>query len=249
MNPLSLFLLTFLRFAGLFMVAPMFAGKFVPIRYRVLLALAISGVVGSSQLPLALAADAPEWSSAAFLAAAGSEAFLGVVMGTSVLLFFVALQVAGGAFAYVSGISFPVDAGLSNEAASLFSNFLFLLGVAILFLTNGHHQIIEALLVSFQHFPPGTFVASPDLLQSTFEIFYLGFVLGVRIALPVVAVLLLSQFGLAILSRVLPQLNVFALSFAVNALLVLAILTLSLGAGLWLFEEQFRALPMPMLWQ
>ena len=245
MSVFSLFLLTFLRMAGLLMVAPMFAGKFVPVRFRVLLALAMTLVVGSAQMVPGMVWES-NWLNARFCVAAGTEVFIGVAMGTAVLLFFSALQVAGSVMAYVGGLSFPVDAGLSNEASSIFSKFLLLLGIAVVFLTNGHHAVIESLLRSFQHFPVGAMVNDPHFLRSVFEVFFFGFALGVRIALPVVAVLLLVQVGLAILNRIVPQLNVFALGFAVNALLVLAILSLSLGVGMYVFEEQFaQFVPLP----
>ena len=235
MSVFSLFLLTFLRMVGLLMVAPMFAGKFVPVRFRVLLALAMTLVVGSAQMVPGMVWES-NWLNPRFC----------VAMGTAVLLFFSALQVAGSVMAYVGGLSFPVDAGLSNEASSIFSKFLLLLGIAVVFLTNGHHAVIESLLRSFQHFPVGAMVNDPHFLRSVFEVFFFGFALGVRIALPVVAVLLLVQVGLAILNRIVPQLNVFALGFAVNALLVLAILSLSLGVGMYVFEEQFaQFVPLP----
>ncbi|MDO4574557.1 MAG: flagellar biosynthetic protein FliR [Planctomycetia bacterium] len=231
------FIFVLARLTGMLMLAPMFAGKWVPVRFRVALAFVVAVLVTMNLwTPTAITS----WVELGVKAA--GEAFLGMALGAMVLLFFTAMQVAGGVIAYTSGLSFPVDGGISNEAASLFSEFFMVLGIAVVFLTNGHHLVLEAVLESFATFPPGEGVVGPDLLRTVFDLFSTGFALGVRIALPVLTILLVSQLGMAILSRILPQLNTFSLSFAVNALLVLLVLSLSLGTGLWVFEEEFSRL-------
>ncbi|MDO4584491.1 MAG: flagellar biosynthetic protein FliR [Planctomycetia bacterium] len=229
----NLFILT--RLTGLMMVAPMFAGKMVPVRFRFFLAMAVTFLVGSARF-----SQATELPQIDFWLALGGELFFGLTAGTAVLFFFEALRVAGNTIAHTSGISFPVDAGFSNEAATLFSRFFYFLGIAVIFLTNGHHLILEGILRSFEIYPPGEVFLQRNLFRATWEFFLIGFSLGLRMALPVVTVLLLSQLGLAVLNRVLPQLNVFSLSFTLQALVVLLVLSWSLGTGLWIFEEGFH---------
>lgn len=228
----SLFILT--RLTGLMMIAPMFAGKVIPVRFRLFLAVAVTLLVGSARF-----SRVAEVAPVDFWLALGGELFFGLTAGAAVLFFFEALRVTGDILAYTSGISFPVDAGLSNEAATFFSRFCYFMGIAVIFLMNGHHLILEGILQSFDVYPPGEVFLQPELFQATWEFFLTGFSLGVRMALPVVTVLLLSQLGLAVVSRVLPQLNTFSLSFTLQALVVLTVLSWSLGTGLWIFEKGF----------
>ena len=64
---------------------------------------------------------------------------------------------------------------------------------------------------------------------------------AVRVAAPVLAELLLATLVLGLISRVLPALSAFSIGLNMNALVLMAILSLSLGGVAWLFEEQATA--------
>ena len=64
-----------------------------------------------------------------------------------------------------------------------------------------------------------------------------SFALGIRAAGPLMVALLLSNLVLGLISRTLPQINVIAVGFSVNALLAMGVLLLSLGAAAWTFQD------------
>ncbi|MDO4630647.1 MAG: flagellar biosynthetic protein FliR [Planctomycetia bacterium] len=238
----SQFVLILTRITAMMVVAPMFAGRIVPIRFRVFLAVLVATLLMLHQEPAVYCfQNKVSWLDTGFLATVGSEFLLGILMGTTMLLFFGALQVAGTAMAYAGGISFPVDGGFLNDAATPVATMFYVLGTAVVFLTGGHLMVMESLLESFSAFPTGTVPALEEWFRALPVVFYQGFQVGIHMALPILTVVLLAQIGLAVLNRVLPQLDIFGMSFAVNVLAFLFVLSLTLGTGLMLFQGEFRS--------
>lgn len=235
------FVLILTRMTVLFLVAPLFAGNAVPIRFRVFLALAISLLLTLHQSPLVYCfQDSPSWFDPGFLRACFGELFLGLTMGGAALLFWGALQTAGTAIAYCGGISFPVDGGFSNDAAPITASFFYVLGVAVVFLTGGHLLLIDSLLTSFKAYPPGAAPALSEWARELPSVFAFGFQTGIQMALPVLTTILLVQIGLAILNRVLPQLDILGMAFPANVFVLFLALSMTLGASMLLFQENFE---------
>lgn len=238
----SQFLLILTRMLVMLLVAPIFSGKMVPIRFRVILAFLLAFLLALHQDQTVLCfQNSFSWADAGFLKALLGEFFLGLVFGTAGLFLLGALQTAGTAAAYAGGISFPMDGGLSNDAAPITASFFYLLGTALLFLCGGHLMMLESLLRSFAAYPSGAVPALPELAKQLPDLFILGFQLGVHMALPILTVLLLAQIGLAVLNRVLPQLDVFGMAFPMNVLVLLFVLSLTLGAAMTLFLNGFTS--------
>ena len=232
------FLLILLRLAALLAVAPMFAGEWVPVRFRILLAGVLSLMLGMHQLPGFLMTEMEASKSlTAFIVAGCGEIVFGAMLGACVLMIFGALTVAGSAISHASGLAFPVDSGVTKDQQPILAQMLYALGIAAVFASGGHRMILESLMQTFTAYPPGAIAWEPDLFRCVMDTFLLGFTLGVHLALPVLVLLLAVQLTLAILHRVLPQVNAFAMCFPLNALLVLGILSLTLGGGLMLFQE------------
>src|SRR5581483_1301645 len=105
--------------------------------------------------------------------------------------------------------------------SGVFSSFLELTAGLVFFSLNGHHLLIQALPSSYSTFPlaatefPSSIVAAP--VTSTGTIFSIA----VRISAPVVIGLLLSDIALGIISRAIPQMNVFIVAQPVQFGLVL----------------------------
>jgi flagellar biosynthetic protein FliR len=102
---------------------------------------------------------------------------------------------------------------------------------------GGHRQLMQVLLDTFRWMPPGKTSFGPTLLEALTDVTSLSFSLGVRAAAPALVALLLANLILGLISRTLPQLNVMALGFGINILVVLAVMAASLGAIVWLFQD------------
>ncbi|MDO4569363.1 MAG: flagellar biosynthetic protein FliR [Planctomycetia bacterium] len=228
------FFLVAARFSGFFAIAPLFSGVAIPLRYRAGLALVCAWIFGVYFLPgFESSSASPFWATLA------SELVLGLTLGATAGALFAALSVAGSVVAYGCGLSFPVDEGMTNEAAPILAHFFTLMGVALLFASNAHIMLLESVLRSFETFPPGEITWRDAWFLSVPHMFSEGFSLGIHIALPILTLLLLAQIGMAAANRALPQLNGFALIFPICILLMLFGLLLSFGGGMMLFVGHF----------
>jgi flagellar biosynthetic protein FliR len=97
---------------------------------------------------------------------------------------------------------------------------------------------MEGFLQTFAAIPPGQGALGPEIVQTLTTVTAQSFQLGLRVAAPAMAALLLATVVLGLISRTLPQLNVMALGFGLNAMLGLAIVALSLGAAGWALEGE-----------
>jgi flagellar biosynthesis protein FliR len=123
---------------------------------------------------------------------------------------------------------------LNQTQGPALGQFLNLYAVALLLALNAHLVMLDALAASLQHVPVGSAI---DLQAGTSALVSLGstlFALGLRFAAPVVALVLIGNVALAVLSRAAPQLNILSLAFPVQ-----------IGLGLFTFAA---SLPMISLW-
>jgi flagellar biosynthetic protein FliR len=102
-----------------------------------------------------------------------------------------------------------------------------MLATMLLFATNAHLLVIGGLLRSFSTIPVGTLWHPAHVTQVVTTAFDLFFTSAVQIALPLVGVLFLADLGLALLTRVAPQLNAIGIMFPAKIGLTLLVVGLS----------------------
>ena len=158
-------------------------------------------------------------------------------------LLFAAMRLAGQEIEIKCGLGLlqlvdPNEGGQSG----IFAAFLELTAGLIFFSLNGHHLLIRALSSSYRIFPLAGEKFAPHLLQglisSTGEIF----TIALRVSAPVVIGLLLSDIVLGIISRAIPQMNVFIVAQPLPFGLVLLLLLLSLPTLVGFFVRQLSNL-------
>ena len=116
---------------------------------------------------------------------------------------------------------------LGLNSNTVFGTFHQMLATMLLFVTNGHMLVIGGLLSTFRFLPVG---ARPDTSHGTevlIDAFRVFFVTAVQIALPMIAVLFLADLGLALLTKVAPQLNAINVMFPAKIGLTLLLVGLS----------------------
>jgi len=114
----------------------------------------------------------------------------------------------------------PVTRGTSTEIGVMMS----WLATLSFLGTNSHHWLIAALWRTFKIYPPGRVVLSPPMLEKLLSLVTAMFEVSLSLMLPMAGLLLVIELALAILSRVVPQLNVFQLGSAIK--IPLGVLTL-----------------------
>lgn len=230
------FVLVLSRIGGLVSIAPIFGSRAIPMRIRAFLAASLAFLI--TPLHWGQAIEVPQ--SLLGMALLVAQDFgMGLVLGLGVLIVLSGLQISGQMLGQMSGMQLAdiVDPSLGNSVP-VFSQLLDLVTLAVFVIIGGHRLMLGALLETFQWAPPGDVQLPPGIVAALTELITQSFVLGVRAAAPGVVALLLAVLVMGLISRTLPQLNVLAVGFSLNALIMLAVLSISLGAAAWLFQEQ-----------
>lgn len=222
-EPLIAYLLASVRIVAWLAIVPPFSTRSVPAMAKVVLALGLAFAVAPS-----LAESRIPTGSWELLATTVTQVAVGVSMGFVTFLLFSAVAAAGSLIDMFGGFAMAQAFDpLSMNMNTVFGKFHQMLATMLLFASGGHLLVIGGLLKTFDFLPVGE---SPDtsggltLLTTAFSLF---FVTAVQIALPMVAVLFIADLGLALLTKVAPQLNAINVMFPAKIGLTLMLLGLS----------------------
>ena len=237
-NHFLTFTLVLARVTGLVVTAPLCSAIQAPKQVRAVLALALALVIAPTQIQLA--APSPR-SLGEFALPLASELIVGAALGLGVSILLGAAQIAGHLIAQISGLSAAqaFDPGMGGSVP-LFSRLLGLFATAIYLTVGAHRWLISALLETFTVMPVGAVRLTESIGETLLSILSQSFSLGIRGAAPVVLTLLLATLLLGLIGRTLPQLNILALGFGMNAMVTFGMLLVSLGTMAWLFQNELQ---------
>ncbi len=231
------FMLMFARIGTMVMLLPGLGEISVPARVRLAVALALTALL----LPLHRSAYQIDLMSLGpVLMMLGQEMLIGAVLGLVARLAISALQVAGAVVAQQLGLGFvtAVDP-TQGQQGLIVGNFLTILGVTLIFATDLHHLIIAALHDSYRLFAPGESLLTGDIAALFTRTTAAAFEIGVQLAAPVLLLGLLFNLGLGVLSRLMPQIQVFFFGMPVLILAGLLVLLLAVGSMMDAFLDYF----------
>ena len=234
------FMLMFARLGTMIMLLPALGESTIPTRFRLTIALALTLVlypVGSPQYPANLTADAPQLIMLLF-----GELAIGFGIGLCARLITSALQIAGVIMANQSGLAFALGTDIANEGqqGALYGNFLSILGITMIFVTDTHYLVIAALHDSFSIFPPGLAPPVGDFAQNATETVAHVFSIATRMSAPFLVVGLVFYFGLGLLNKLMPQMQIFFIAMPVNIAIGLFLLLALLSTLMMFYLEHFR---------
>jgi len=210
------FMLMFARLGTMIMLLPALGESTIPTRFRLTIALAMTLVfypVAAPLYPADLTANAPQLAILLF-----TEMVIGFGIGLCARLITSALQIAGVIMANQSGLAFALGTDIANEGqqGALYGNFLSILGITLVFVTDTHYLVIAALHDSFTIFPPGLAPPVGDFTQNATETVAHVFTIAVRMSAPFLVVGLVFYFGLGLLNKLMPQMQIFFIAMPVN---------------------------------
>jgi flagellar biosynthetic protein FliR len=157
-----------------------------------------------------------------------AEVSLGLLIGLAIQFLHEGIVLGANALSIQAGYSYASTVDPNSEADSSVLQVILGLCGSWLFLTLGLDRILlKAILTSFSTYGPGTFIASQNHAPAIIALSGEMFGQGLRIAAPIVGVLLLVDLAMALLSRLQPQMQLLNLSFPLKMLLSLAGLSLS----------------------
>lgn len=203
----------FLRVLGVFTTAPVFSSRAFPVRARIGLAFMVA-------LCAQATLDTPPMiglNDAAMLGTLVQQVGIGMAIGFSVRMVFAAVEFAGELVGLQMGLNFasffdPVSSGQTSAVSRFFGNIAVLFFVVI----NGHLTVLMAVIRSFEAFPVGGSLLQALARTRMHELGNDLFASAMWIALPMIGLLLFVNFTLGIVSRVAPQMNIYAIGFPVT---------------------------------
>ena len=211
------------RATGFVLMAPPFNSKSIPVPAKAAFALALS-VTMSTHIAASLPAATPGF----LIVTALTEAVIGAALGFVVQVLFTAVQMAGDIIDVTGGFSLqPAYDPLAMTQNAAIGRLHYLLAVTLLFTSGGHLLIVKGFATSYQGLPLGGAVPTAQLAHVLLTAFTMMFVAALQIAGPMVAVLLLADVALALMSRAAPALNIFQMGFPVKIMLTLTMLGLT----------------------
>ena len=222
---IAAFLLMLTRISGIFLISPFFGSMNIPMFFRVGIALAMSVVL----FPVVDGLGTPETppSIIMFGAAVLGELFIGWLIGFVAYRAFAAITMAGKVMDMQVGFAVVnVVDPTSGQQIPLIGSFLYNLAVIILLVTNGHHMLIAALVESFRAVPLAGLEANISLALIIANFTGTIFLTGMKIAMPITFAILLTNVGLGILSRTMPQMNIFVVGIPMQLMIGLFVLSM-----------------------
>jgi flagellar biosynthetic protein FliR len=161
---------------------------------------------------------------------------VGVMLGFGMRVILAAIAMAGELVGLQAGLSFasffnPASEQTENGVGSLLS----LLGLMLFISIDGHLMLLHALAESFRVMPLTLPVIQPTGFEAVARLGTDLFAVALSLALPFIAVLMVGNVVLAVLARVAPQLNLFAIGFPI---------TMTLGLGSLMVLLPYMAEPL-----
>jgi flagellar biosynthetic protein FliR len=158
------------------------------------------------------------------------EVAIGLALAFALRTVIFAAEFAGHFCGYQVGLSMGAlidpQSGVRNDLLAIMYSSL---AIVVCLSTNAHHMLLRALADSYTALPIGLGGVGSNLAGSVSQLLGLVFVMGVRLALPVIVVLGLVELALALLARVAPTLNVLVAGAPVRVIIGLLAVAATLG--------------------
>lgn len=230
------------RLSGLFLLAPVFSSRMIPVRIKLMMLLTLAatitpiavgtGQVNVNELPL----DGVGLTLLMF-----KETLIGLGMGFSVSIVFTAVQFGASLIDTSIGFSLAsVFDPMSGSQNAIFGGFYTMVATLCFLAINGHHLMLAGFTKSFQLVTIGEFPNMQRIATNMWEVVGSLFAMGFQLAAPIVVTLLVSDVVLGVVSRVVPQMNVFFVGIPVKIALGLSAIMISLPTFVGFFETRIN---------
>ncbi|MEQ8747605.1 flagellar biosynthetic protein FliR [Pyruvatibacter sp.] len=236
------YVLVFSRIGAAMMVLPALGEMNVSPRIRLVMAIMVAAVlapvVASSYpaMPLGIGSIASSLI---------AEIVVGLFIGLTARMFMSALQVAGTVIAFQTGLAFAMNMDPTQGVqGAIVGTYLAVLGTAMIFVTDLHHLMLIGLRDSYTLFPPSAAFPTSDFLAVAVDTVASAFTLGLQLAAPFLVFSLIFYLGIGVLSKLIPQVQIFFIAMPANILFGFVLLFLLLGSIMLYFLEHFEALLM-----
>ncbi len=220
------FLLVFFRVGAVIFMIPLFMSRMVSAMFKGGLSLLIAYLI----FDLVNMSFTAQQDPFVLFILCTKEVFIGVTIGFVVRLVFNAASMSGEIISLQSGLGFARFMDPTSQAqVSMLEQIKNLIAILVFFAIDAHHTLIKGVVYSFSHLPVGAASLNSSLagylVSATGSIFGAAF----RIGAPIIVTLFLVELSFGIMSRLIPQANVFADAIPMKILVAVMMLGMSLG--------------------
>lgn len=239
------FFIIFTRLGAAMAVMPGMGGQRVPTRIQLVFTLSLTFLLLPVLGPLVTPMPA---SVGGLVLIILGEATVGVFLGFLMQAVMAALHVAGTVIGFNTGLTnaFSFDS-VAEQQSSLLTGFLSNMALVVIFATDLHHLMLRAVVDSYATFPVGQVLPLGDFADMLARTLSSSFTLGIKMAAPLIAFGLIFYAGLGLLSRMVPQMQVFFVGLPVQMLTGLWMLMVALPLIVLLFLRSFEDTLVPFL--
>ncbi len=218
------FVMVLTRISAFFLTVPVFGWKVIPVRIKVAMTVLIS-VFFSFVAPWTINAEEISPLQAALMMA--YEATYGLALGLIVAVLFAPVKLGGRIVERQMGLAMAqVLDPLTGERVQPLGLLLETVFIVMFLSANGHHVFLTAISRSYETFPAGTVPTISVLATGVIKAGSAMLVMGLKIAAPILAAFLLLMVVLAVLARIMPEMNILFISLPLRVgmgLLMMAI--------------------------
>ncbi len=227
-----LFCLAFIRITALITSFPIFGVQTIPNSTKVLLALVI-GIVLFPSVKIHQPHFTKEFIGTGFgtgfLWLAFREALVGLIIGTVARLYFMSINIAGQIMSTSLGLSTAqIFNPMMGSQSNAIEQFQFTLAMMLFLSFNGHHFLLIAMNESFKIIPMSFDMIKWEGVKSAAIMGSEILSLGLRLCVPIVVALFLSQVSMGVIGRVVPQINVLVTSLHLTIVIGLFVIFMTL---------------------
>ena len=204
------FAMVLTRISGFFMLLPVFGWKTIPVRVKVAMTVLIA-IFFSTITPLAIDPQNVSLPEAILLIA--NEATYGLALGLVVAIMFSVVKLSGRIIERQMGLLMAqIIDPLTGERTQPLGSLLEMIFVILFLSANGHHLFLLIISKSYEAFPAGSIPTMPVLATGVIRAGSTMFLASLRLAAPMLAAFLVLMVVLAVLARIVPEMNILFIS-------------------------------------
>lgn len=228
-------LLVLVRMSGLFILSPVFGRQNMPAIFKVGFAFFLTLIYVSATNDLAIDYKG---SIVLYVIYIMKELAVGAIMGYVTYIIMSGIYLAGQIIDNQIGFGYAnVLDPITNIQVPLTSNFYYTYIILIFLLINGHHMIIRALFHSYTVIPLGQLTFSSNVISELGSIMGEMFAIALKLSAPIIAAVFIADVVLGILSKTIPEMNVFVLGMPIKVFLGFIIITITISNAAPIAEE------------
>lgn len=234
------FALVLSRVGGIFAALPVFGGRRMPMQVKAITVLMITLVCFPSLMIQAPPIPTDVFTLGLLLL---REMAIGLMLAFITQIIFAAVEFCGQIVGMQMGFSISqiLDPTLGNQA-QIMSVLQTLLATMLFLSLNIHHLFIRTIVDSFSIIPVGGWHLNGEIITFLVRRATDVFIIGVRLAAPVMVSLLLTSVALGIMARAFPQMNIFMISLPLNIGIGFIVLGMTLIVFFHVLEVSFGQL-------